>query len=311
MPRSADIEPETHGTMAQRLPSLNALRAFEAVARTGSVRAAATELNVVHGAVSQQIKVLEDQVGAPLFTRSGRKLALTDHGKRYADALNSAFSIIERAGQELAPHPTRPFRLGVTESMATYWLIPRLPHFKQKHPEVALDLVTIPLLTSLSESDLDAVILGADYRPRPDIVGTKIIDDIFGPVATFEVVKRFGLKRNPHRLAEVPLLTSAETDRLFPDWFREAGVEPVRFAHRLEFERLLFVIAAVKAGLGIAVVPLPSVAPDLKDKRLVAPFGTVKRRGGYYLCCRRADAQRAPYRALRDWLVTEGAADAG
>src|SRR5262245_38145239 len=110
--------------MAQRLPSLNALRAFEAVARTGSVRAAAIELNVVHGAVSQQIKALEEQIGAALFERKGRRLSLTDHGKRYADALNSAFSIIERAGHELTPHPSKPFRLGIPESMAAYWLIP-------------------------------------------------------------------------------------------------------------------------------------------------------------------------------------------
>ena len=115
-----------------RLKSLNfffgqALKAFEATVRLRSVRAAAQELHVVHGAVSQQIRSLEEMLGMELFERKGRRLLLTQHGQRYSDAINVAFGVIERAGDEMRPAGSaRVFRLGMRSAFAAYWFLPRL-----------------------------------------------------------------------------------------------------------------------------------------------------------------------------------------
>ncbi len=290
------------------LPSISALRAFEATVRTGSVRAAARELNVVHGAVSQHIRTLEDLLGLPLFERKGRTLVLTERGRRYSNAINVAFSIIERAGEEIRPSGTaRPFRLGMMSALASYWFVPIMAKYANESFGVEIELVTTSTQSSLHGNELDAIIVAGEYEPRPEIFGEKIMDDLICPVASPEMVERANLNKGLENLEHVTGIGSLSSPRLWETWFYEAEHPAIRFQKRVDLENLMLVIEAARAGMGVAMTPFPHVAEDLKSGRLIAPFGVLKRHGGHYFCCRAHDASLRPYRLVRELLVREGA----
>ncbi|GLQ33595.1 LysR family transcriptional regulator [Litoribrevibacter albus] len=123
-----------------KLPPLNALPAFEAVARLNSFTKAADELNVSQSAISHQIRALESYLGEDLFTRQGRKLSLTEEGQNYWEAISSSLSQIERASEQLQGVASSEIRLALFSSFAVRWLIPNLPSLQRNHPEVDLQL---------------------------------------------------------------------------------------------------------------------------------------------------------------------------
>ena len=298
--------------MAHALPSLIALRAFEAVARRGSVRAAAEDLNVVHGAVSRQIKVLEEQLGVSLFERQGRTLALTHSGKRFADAVQDGFAVIERAAREVTPTQARhPFRLGVMDSFGVYWLVPRLSRFAASRPGFEIELVTTPVLENLDEPTLDAVVVGGDYRPRPDMEGTRILTDDFGPVASPALIKEHGITVDPNTMSGTSAIVVKSQPKLWDAWFQDTGNRAVRFKRRIEFDSMVIGIEAAKAGLGVAIVPHPYVQPLIDRGELVALYGFSVRTGGYHFCCRARDANTSRFAKVRAWLTAEGQASLG
>lgn len=294
--------------MTTRLPPLNALRAFEAVARCGSLTAAAEELNVVRGAVSQQIRILEEHLGVPLFERRGRQLLTTPAGKRFAEAVSAAFATIGRAAGELLPGEARQrLRLGVAAPFAACWLIPRLPRFAARAERFELDLVTIPMGQNLdADMDLDALIVGSEYRPNPEIAGTAFLADEFGPVAHPDIVDGEQLTEGPAALGRCTALSARAVPWLWDAWFHESGHDSVRFRRQLAFDDLLLVLGAARAGLGVMLAPKPLVEADLASGALVAPFGFVTRNAGYHFCCRSRDQAKARFRATLDWLVDEG-----
>jgi len=130
---------KSHRLPRRKLPPLSAVRAFEAAARLGSTVAAAGELGVTHGAISRQIKVLEDRLSRPLFTREGGRLVLTKDGKRYAGSAEQAFDLLDAATRELTAAAEAPVvRISTTSSFAAKWLLPRLPRFRARHRDVEI-----------------------------------------------------------------------------------------------------------------------------------------------------------------------------
>ena len=135
--------------MSQGLPSLNALRAFEAAARLQSVSQAAAELSVTHGAVSRQIRLLEDDLGLALFSKEGRGVKLTDAGVRLREVAGEAFERLRGTCQELRQQTANaPFVLGCPGSLLARWFIPRLDRLNRELPDLHLQL-------SASEGELD------------------------------------------------------------------------------------------------------------------------------------------------------------
>jgi LysR family glycine cleavage system transcriptional activator len=287
------------------LPPLNALRAFDALARCGSLRAAAADLGVVPGAVRQQIASLEEHFGVPLFNREGGRVTLNATAERLADAVGVAFAIIIRAADEVPSQDSKlRLRLGVPMPMASEWFMARLVRIQADVKALEIDVVPVPVSLTLSDApDIDAIIAGGEYRPLPDIAATRFMDDEFGPVANPETAA--GLAGD---LGNATAIIAQDVGYLWDDWFRESGSVPVRFNKRTAFSNLVLAISAARAGFGLTIAPRASVEADLASGALVAPFGFTNRPAGYRLCCRVADQHRKPIVALREWLMAEGKA---
>jgi LysR family glycine cleavage system transcriptional activator len=287
------------------LPPLNALRAFDALARCGSLRAAAADLGVVPGAVRQQLASLEDHFGVALFNRESGRVSLNDTARRLADAIGVAFAIIVRAADEVSTQQDRlRLRLGVPMPMASAWFVALLPRIQADIKSLDIEVVPVPVSVTLSDApDIDAIVAGGEYRPLPDISATQFMDDEFGPVTTPRAAANISAG-----LEKATAIIARDVGYLWDDWFRESGTTPVRFHRRTEFADLVLALSAAKAGMGFTIAPRASIEAELASGALVAPFGFTARPAGYRLCCRIADRDRKPIAALRAWLVAEGKA---
>ncbi len=261
--------------MAHDLPPLNALRAFEATARLNSVSQAAEALHVTHGAVSRQIKVLEEHLGVALFGKDGRGVKLTDAGVRLRDASFEAFDRLRGVCAELSRDADEsPFVLGCSGSLLARWFIPRLGRLKADLPELRLHL-------SAGEGDLDPRRPGLDallvYAEPPwpaDMQVHVLAEEWIGPVMSprFESFDR--LKAAPAvALQREAVLHTTSRPQAWPTWAQQHGIEPGTLSYGQAFEHLYYLLEAAVAGLGVAIAPQPLVADDLKAGRLAAPWG--------------------------------------
>lgn len=293
--------------VTMRLPPLNAIRAFEAVCRHGSILKAAEELGVVRGAVRQQISTLEDHLGSKLFVRDGRKLVPTEKASAFAEAAGAALTILKRAADEFEEAARQRIRLGVPSAFAIWWLMPRAADMQASLGDIEVDIVPMTVVEPLSQHpDFDAVIMGGEIRSSAGITETRFMEDEFGPVAAPAIAGR--LAGDTAALAEVNILVSRSAPKLWTEWFAESGTPPVSFSRLREFEDLLLAVGAARAGLGIALAPKASIEDDLARGILAAPYGFIRRPAGYSLCCRTSDAKRPAFAALRNWLLRSGGA---
>ncbi|TAV97402.1 LysR family transcriptional regulator [Rhizobium ruizarguesonis] len=287
-----------------RLPPLNAVRAFEAVCRHGSILKAAEELKVVRGAVRQQIATLENHFGRKLFTRDGRRLVPTPQASAFAQASSAAFDILLRAASELEGVVPGRIRLGVPSAFAVWWLMPRVAGMQASLGDT-VDIVPMNMVEPLQmHPELDAVIMGGEYRPAAGIAALRFMADEFGPVATPALAAT--LSKDPAAMGALTMLASRSVPRLWDEWFAESGTPPVVFSRAQEFEDLLLALGAARSGLGIALAPRASIEDDLQRGHLVAPYGFISRPSGYSLCCRTPDAKRPAFSALSGWLLRCG-----
>lgn len=291
------------------LPPLNALRAFDALARCGSLRAAAQDLGVVPGAVRQQLQSLEEYFGAALFIRKGGRVTLNAAGLRFADAVGVAFAIVSRAAEEVQQRDRKTrLRLGVPMPMALSWLMPRLPRIHADLRDLEIDVVPVAITRTLADApDLDAMIAGGEYRPLPDIAATAFMIDAFGPVSSPSCLAPPDADL-ANWLENATALVARDVPYLWDDWFRESGTRPSRFLRRIEIDDLTLAIGAAKAGLGVTIAPRASIEMEFASGVLTAPFGFVSRPVGFRLCCRAADRKSKAIGLLADWLVREGQA---
>ncbi|NKK66853.1 LysR family transcriptional regulator [Rhizobium leguminosarum bv. viciae] len=287
-----------------RLPPLNAIRAFEAVCRHGSILKAAGELNVVRGAVRQQIGTLENHFGRKLFTRDGRRLVPTLQASAFAAAASAAFDILQRAASELDGAVPGRIRLGVPSAFAVWWLMPRAADMQASLGDT-VDIVPMTVVEPLQmHPELDAVIMGGEYRPAAGITALRFMEDEFGPVATPSLAAT--LSSDPAAMGALTMLISRSVPTLWDEWFAESGTPPVVFSRAQEFEDLLLALAAARSGLGVVLAPRASIEDDLQRGHLVAPYGFISRPSGYSLCCRAPDAKRTALAALSAWLLRCG-----
>src|SRR5512134_1128414 len=171
-------------------PSLNALRAFEATARLGSMTAAAAELFVTHGAVSRHIRSLEDQLGLLLLDRSGQSTAPTPDGTRLAEGLSSAFRLIQASVEQLKPAP---LTLSCSSSIMMYWLLPRIGAFHRKHPDVELQFNVNYGQVDFVWENVSVAIRLSSIAPPEDAHVRELIVEWIGPVCSPEYLESAGL----------------------------------------------------------------------------------------------------------------------
>jgi DNA-binding transcriptional LysR family regulator len=157
--------------------------------------------------------------------------------------------------------------------------MPRLPSFAA---DFDLDVVTVPMSPVFFEdTNLDAVIAGSDYEPRPELAATEFMEDGFGPVAAPDVAAALGVGEEPAALARAVAISARPSPDLWDNWFHESGVTPVRFRRRIELDSLMLCLRAAAAGLGVAMAPRATAEADILSGHLVAPYGFILRRIGY------------------------------
>lgn len=292
--------------MSRDLPPLNALRAFEAAARLQSVSRAAEELHVTHGAISRQIRVLEEQLGLGLFDKDGRGVKLTAAGLRLRDATSEAFERLRDTCATLRRETEeRPFVLGCPGSLLARWFIPRLDRLQRDLPELRLQL-------SASEGELDPRRPGVDATlcfaeaPWPaDMQVLALAEERIGPVLS---PRYAGFARlaaaAPTVLLGEPLLHTTSRPQAWPQWAQAQGLDAGQLQRGQAFEHLYYLLEAAAAGLGVAIAPQTLVADDLAAGRLAAPWGFVTTRAQLSLWL---PARQADPRALRlaQWLQKE------
>lgn len=313
--------------MSRRLPSLNALRAFEAAARHLSFSRAAEELHVTQGAISRQIRALETYLGVPLFRRLTRALQLTEHGEQYLPAMRDAFDRMEQATLRIvSSREGGILTVSVLPTLAMRWLIPRLPRFTEAHPDIEVRMITSIRPVSFSREDVDLAIrvgLPADHPDRPagpridltmaeDWTGVRadwLMPDVLIPVCSPTLFERSPPLHRPEDLRSHTLLHTATRARAWPDWLSAVGVNGIDAEAGPAYGHFFMTLQAATEGRGVALVPKVLVLSDLAAGHLVAPFGAaVESAGSYYLLCRQHQWDLAKIRAFREWLSAECAA---
>ncbi len=280
------------------LPSLNALRAFEAMARTGRATLAAEELHVTHSAVSRQVKALEATLGVRLFAGPKHRLVLTPAGQELLPALTRAFDEIAAAVRNLRSDG-EDLHLAVNASLSVKWLIPRLGDFAAHHPEIRLHLEELaPHATA--HRGAQAVVRITPGARLSDPLVTAFAPNHIGPVMTPALAERFAA--DP---LAAPRLTAQSHPQGWAIWAAIAGLE-LTPAPEQPFAHIHFALDAALAGLGVAVMSWPMIADDVAQGRLAAPFGFRRAESAFALIAAPSGESRA-LATFRKWLVERGA----
>ena len=290
---------------ARSLPPLNALRAFEAFGRRGRMTLAADELCVTHGAISRQIRQLEDHLGA-LTEGPRNRLALTETGLKLAQALTLAFDQIDAAVPRPPAAGDPALVVSCLPTFAMKWLIPRLPDFVAAHPEIPVRIVESngPFDFRADGVDLAIRMRLPGAPPSPDADVAPFLKHAVGPVTSP------GLAAQVHdleSLAKLPRLHTRTFLESWAEWEAAAGLVLPPAAVNREFDHYFYMLEAAAAGLGVALSPFAFVENDLAAGRLVAPLGLVPGQAEVCALTPRGRASRAA-RRFRDWLVVQGAA---
>ena len=296
--------------MSRDLPPLNALRAFEATARLNSVSQAAELLHVTHGAVSRQLKVLEEHLGVSLFVKDGRGLKLTDAGVRLRDASAEAFERLREVCAELTQRGAgAPFVLGCSGSLLARWFIPRLGRLNADLPDLRLHLSAGEGDLDPRRSGLDAWLVFAEPPWPADMQVYELASERIGPVLSPHYAHYPQLCQAPaSALLDEPLLHTTSRPQAWPSWAQQQAIDAKALNYGQGFEHLYYLLEAAVAGLGVAIAPEPLVAEDVRAGRLAAPWGFTQTPAQLALWVpKRAADGRA--RQLAQWLKAELAQD--
>lgn len=312
--------------MNRRLPPLHTLRVFEAAGRQLSFTQAAAELHLTQGAVSRQIRSLEESIGKPLFLRMTRRVVLTDEGRELLGVVQRALNDVGRAIERLqADTRHRVLTLSILPTLASQWLMPRLASFTHAYSGVEVRIITSidPAAVATGTVDL-AVACGAlpgkryeRRQPRVDLVMTDdwrgvhadyMFPDALVPVLSRRLASQIAPIRVAADLRRHRLLHNASRAHAWPDWLSAHGVDWRRAREDLDFGHFFMALQAAREAKGIAIVPSVLLATcDFRDE-LVAPFAADLPSAAEYYLLSRADAdQDAPLRVFRKWLMAQAA----
>jgi DNA-binding transcriptional LysR family regulator len=300
------VRPTT--SFLKRLPRLSSLLMFEAAARCRSFTIAARELNVTQAAVSQQVRSLEQELGLVLFNRLHRGLELTRDGERLQRAVMTSFEHVAETIAELRAVRRSPrIEIGVTFAVATFWLVPRLPHFRALHPEIDVHVVASDRGFDAIADKVDAgIAYGLGHWPgfRTTLVRE---GEVF-PVCSFEYLRRRPRLARVEQLLEETLL-SIEDDRPgltdWATWFADQGIKGYDGHRNLRMNSHPLLMQAACEGQGIAL-GWSLLTDDLLAKgRLVRPLDAmVRTTRGFYLVV--SDQHAGPeVQAFRDWVLQQ------
>jgi LysR family glycine cleavage system transcriptional activator len=295
--------------LARRLPSLNALKAFEAAARHESFTRAAEELSVTQGAVSHQVKALELELGIRLFDRKRQGLIITRAGRTYMEVVRGAFDGIA-LGTERIQHQSRAGALTVSTSpdFAAKWLVNRLGRFAEMHTDIDLRISATMHHVDFAREDVDLAVRHGDGNWAGLDVVRLCSEELFA-VCSPKLLSGPHRIREPSDVMKYPLL-HLDNRRDWSEWLGAAGVVGAEVSHGPVLNRASMVIDAAVDGQGIALARTTLAAGDLINGRLIRPFATALRLSkSYWIVCPKATAMLPKITTFRDWLLAEAADD--
>jgi LysR family transcriptional regulator, glycine cleavage system transcriptional activator len=290
--------------MDRRLPPLIALRAFEAAARYGSMRQAATAMSVSHSVISRHVSNLEDWLGVPLFVGSRRAVALTPEGRRYFNAVTEALDRIASATEEIRPvAPWQTIDVWCVSGLASRWLVPKLAEVRELIPDVDITIRPTLNVPDFARGEADLFIT---YGPV-DVEGlweTKLMSPIVIPVASPAFIEGTAPIREASDFLSVPLLHEVSAD-YWRQWFVANGVTSIAALKGPRLWHLSSVLDAAKNGQGVALAPEIVVRGDIREGHLQRLGGADVRIGSYHLYTKKEAVISRSLAKLRQWIVSE------
>lgn len=288
----------------RRLPSLTALRAFEAAARHQSFRAAGEELHVTHSAISHQVADLEAELRASLFVRHGRSVRLTRTGELYFSIMREAFDQIDR-GTELVRRSaeSRDLTVQAYVTFSMVWLIPRLAQFEKLHPGMRLRLSTSDFTWDFDTENVDVGIVYSRHTNQPHLAFEHLFDATLFPVCTPGYLAAAPRLQEAQDLAKHKLLRVYTFIDDWQPWLEALGMPLTLLSNAQEFDSYLTVLRAARCGLGIAMANSHYVMQDLRDGVLVKAIDReVPQPGHWYLVCEEHRKSDPAILAFSHWV---------
>jgi len=287
--------------MYPNLPPLNALRAFESAARNVSFTLAAKELFVTHGAISKQVKLLEQYLGITLFIRQHRKLVLTDEARQYLVHVQAALQTINSATKEIMIQPVRAQSLAVNvlPSLTINWLIPCLEDFKSRHPHLYVDLSIGDFAVDFTRQQYDIAIRSATSEP----VGLnfiKLMDEDLCYVCSPQLAQKMTTLADINHMT---LLEHTSRPELWHSWADAQGIS-ITTDKKFGMEHFYMLSQAAVSSMGVALIPRFFVAQQLLEGSLVIPFeADFISSYRYYLLTSKGNPLPAKVQAFIDWIL--------
>lgn len=295
--------------MGRQLPPLKALPAFEIAADRLSFSAAAEELHVTHGAISRQVKALEDHLGVALFRRFNRRIELTEAGLTLLPSVRQALHRLETGAAQVAVRPKQgPLVVSCLATFMMRWLIPRLYDFSAAHPGIEVRLSASHAPVDFARDGIDMAIRIGQAPWPGGISAHPFLEDRVGPVCSPAWLAANKLER-PSDLKRHTLLHTETRAQAWPEWIGATGVKGVDASSGLRFEHSYFSLEAAASGLGVAIGSFPLVEADWKSGRLVAPFGFAASNRSYCLLVAKGAGGIGKIRAFRQWMLGLPAAE--
>lgn len=293
--------------MAFRLPPLSAVRLFEAAARSLSFKAAAEELHVTPSAISHGVQTLEEWLGTELFVRGQRGLSLTDAGKAFLQPVQRAFAGLAEATEKVPGRKAAgTLSVSVAPTFGSRWLIPRLPRFAERYPDIVVVLDTNLKQVDLPSAGIDLAIR-MSREERPGGTWLRLLRETFVPVCSPEFLARHAGLPICQLLQQGPLIHVTQASEDWAWWLSGTGRSPAtKGGQHLKFDTIRMAMDAAVRGLGIALGRKPLIDDDLATGRLVE-IGGPPRQGStcYWLVGEEGTFRRAEARLFRRWLIEE------
>lgn len=312
--------------MSNRLPPLLALRAFEAAARHLSFTNAANELHLTQGAISRQIRTLEEHLGRKVFDRFTRRIELTEAGAEYFRSVQQALSDIEKATQRTMQTSGRSaMTLSIMPTLGAQWLMPKLSNFSETYPDIDVRMISSIEPVNFQSGEVDAAIRvgrlpGMPFKanqPRIEmemvtnwkgVVAQHLFPDVLVPVLSRKLLEQGRPLETVKDLLNYRLIHTASRKHAWPDWLAAHGVRMPANAEAINFGHFFMGLRAAQNCKGVAIVPSVVLQHFAGSADLVCPFeGDVESAGNYYLLTRAEDDKKPSTHVFLNWLMAEAA----
>ncbi|MFD2207711.1 LysR substrate-binding domain-containing protein [Kiloniella antarctica] len=291
--------------MSKKLPPLSSLRVFEAAARHCSFTRASNELGMTQAAVSYQIKILEERVGAPLFLRRPRQVSLTETGERLAPAVSEAFEILREAFSIAEDSTQGMLSITTVSTFAVCFLAERIGKFQIKYEDLAVRLDTASYIIDFAREEFDLAIR-AGKGDWPGLEKHLLIPAEFSPMLSPELADSVGGIKQPSDLFKLPFIDPG--DPWWKIWFdaMETPSDELNCRPRNRMGTQILEAKAAEAGQGVAVLTPVFYREALNSGRLIQPFERVCCDDfGYWLVYPKARRNHPKIRKFRDWVLEE------